>query len=290
MTTENTEKRLIALVDGSIYSKSVCDHAAWIAGRTSAAVDLLHVIGRRETASAPTNLSGNITLGARTALLEELSALDEQKAKLAQKRGRAILEDAKEIVEADGISDVSTKLRIGDIVETVGEFEKNAEMVVIGKRGEAADFAKLHLGSNLERIVRAAKKPVFVASRAFKPVERFLIAFDGGTSSMKAVDHVSRSPLFAGLECRLLMVGAETADTRKKLDDARSVLEAGSYEVRSGIVQGTPEAAIAATVESDDIGILVMGAYGHSRMRSLIIGSTTTEMIRSCKVPVMLFR
>jgi len=32
----------------------------------------------------------------------------------------------------------------------------------------------------------------------------------------------------------------------------------------------------------------VMGAYGHSR--SLIIGSTTTAMIRACKVPVVLMR
>ena len=36
--------------------------------------------------------------------------------------------------------------------------------------------------------------------------------------------------------------------------------------------------------------MLVMGAYGRSRIRSLIIGSTTTEMIRSCKVPVVLMR
>ncbi|MEQ9334216.1 MAG: universal stress protein [Thalassobaculum sp.] len=34
----------------------------------------------------------------------------------------------------------------------------------------------------------------------------------------------------------------------------------------------------------------MMGAYGHSRIRSLIIGSTTTQMIRSCMIPVMLFR
>jgi len=33
-----------------------------------------------------------------------------------------------------------------------------------------------------------------------------------------------------------------------------------------------------------------MGAYGHSRIRNLVIGSTTTEMLRSCTVPVMLFR
>ena len=36
--------------------------------------------------------------------------------------------------------------------------------------------------------------------------------------------------------------------------------------------------------------MLVMGAYGHSRIRNLIIGSTTTQMIGACKVPIMLFR
>ncbi|HET8728387.1 MAG TPA: universal stress protein [Alphaproteobacteria bacterium] len=282
--------KLIALVDGSIYSQSVCNHAAWIAKATGSAVEVLHVLGRRETASAPTNLSGNITLGARTALLEELSALDEQRAKLAQRRGRAILDDAKASIEAAGVGEVATRLRIGDIVETVAECEADAGMVVIGKRGEAADFAKLHLGSNLERIARSSRRPVFVASRAFRPIERFLIAYDGGASSRKAVDHVARSPLFAGLKCRLLTVGAETEETRRRLNDARAILETGGHTVDAGIVQGPPEAVISHAVESGKMDLLVMGAYGHSRIRSLIIGSTTAEMIRSCKVPVVLFR
>lgn len=282
--------KLIALVDGSVYSQSVCDHVAWIVQRTGASVELLHVLGRRETTGTPSNLSGNITLGARTALLEELSALDEQRAKLAQKYGRAILDDAKARIEAAGVGGVTAKLRIGDIVETVAEFEADADMVVIGKRGEAADFAKLHLGSNLERIVRSSNKPVFVASRGFRPVERFLIAYDGGASSMKAVDNVARNALFAGLQCRLLTVGPDTADIRKRLEDARAILEGGGYAVEASIVQGPPETAIAHVVESEAIDLLVMGAYGHSRVRSLIIGSTTTGMIRSCKIPIALFR
>lgn len=282
--------KLIALVDGSIYSQSVCDHAAWIAGRTGAAVELLHVLGRRETASTPANLSGNITLGARTALLEELSALDEQRAKLAQKRGRAILEDAAAGLAAAGVTEVTTKLRIGDVVETVAELEAEAEMIVVGKRGEAADFAKLHLGSNLERVIRSSRKPVFVAARAFKPIARVLIAFDGGSSAMKAVDHIARSDLFTGLECRLLTVGADSPENRKQLEAATAMLQGGGYKVEAGILAGQPETAIAQVVESDGIDLLVMGAYGHSRIRSLIIGSTTTEMIRSCMVPVVLFR
>lgn len=284
--------KLIALVDGSIYAQSVCDHAAWIAGRTGAGVELLHVLGRRETDSTPADLSGSIALGARSALLEELSALDAQRAKLSQQRGRAILEDAEKLVEAHGIAEVSTRLRIGDVVETVAETEADADvdMVVIGKRGEAADFAKGHLGSNLERVARTTRKPLFVASRAFRPIESFLIAYDGGSSSMKAVDHVARSPLFAGLRCRLLMAGADTEQARRQLADAQAVLESGSQEVEADIVPGPPESAIATAVENEGIGMVVMGAYGHSRIRSLIIGSTTAEMVRSCKVPVMLFR
>ncbi len=44
-----------------------------------------------------------------------------------------------------------------------------------------------------------------------------------------------------------------------------------------------PKKVIAELVESRGIGLLVMGAYGHSRIRSLVIGPTTMEMIRSCK-------
>ncbi|MEO0453595.1 MAG: universal stress protein, partial [Verrucomicrobiota bacterium] len=30
--------------------------------------------------------------------------------------------------------------------------------------------------------------------------------------------------------------------------------------------------------------------YGHSKVRQFLVGSTTTEMIRSCRVPVLMFR
>ena len=229
-------------------------------------------------------------LGARSALLAELSALDEQRARLAQQRGRAILEDAEAILRAAGVTQVAARLRIGDIVDTVAEVAGDAGMLVIGKRGEAANFAKLHLGSNLERVVRSSSKPVYIAARAFRPLERVLLAFDGGPSSMRAVDHVARDALFAGLEVRLLTVGPETPDARRRIDDARAILEAGGHAVRADILPGGPVTVIAATVEQEGIDLLVMGASGRSRLRALFIGSTATEMIRSCKIPILVFR
>ncbi|MFN4271714.1 MAG: universal stress protein [Aliihoeflea sp.] len=282
-----TEK-LIALIDGSIYSKSVCENAAWISKRTGAPVELLHVMGRRETPSS--DLSGTIALGARTALLQELASLDEQRARLAQKRGRAILEDGEAILRVAGVETVTSRLRQGDLLEAVAEAEPGSRGIVIGKRGEAADFASLHLGSNLERIARSATKPVFVAARAFRPIAKVLIAYDGGPSAMKAVDHMARAPLFAGLDIRLLTVGNESADLQRRLESAQATLRAGGHEASIEIAAGQPEKIIAEVIERDGIDLLVMGAYGHSRIRALIIGSTTAEMMRSCKVPVVLFR
>lgn len=283
------QQKIVALVDRSIYSASVCDHAAWIASRTGAPVELIHVLGLREATDTHDH-SGAIALGARTALMEQLAELDAQRAKLISHRGRAILEDARAILDKAGVTEITTRLRHGDIVEAVADVEGDARVILIGKRGEAADFAKGHLGSNLERIVRASHKPVFIASRAFKPISKVLVAYDGGASAMKAVDHIARSPLFQGLAVHIVTVGSATPEVAKGLSDAKAMLKAAGIEAETSVLPGQPETALGKLVDDAQFDLLVMGAYGHSRIRSLIIGSTTTAMIRACKVPVVLMR
>lgn len=283
-------KTVLTLIDGSLYAPSVCDHAAWAAKRLEAPVELVHALGRRDGASAPADFTGSLDADARDALLDELAQLDAQTAKLAHRRGRAILDTAKARLLEDGVTEVTPSLRNGDVVEAVADREPDARLVVIGKRGEAADVAQPHLGSNLERVVRASHKPVLVASRAFRPIERFLIAFDGGPSAVKAVEAIAHSPLLRGLECRLLTVGAEKPEARQRLDAAADRLRRAGFMVEAGIEPGLPDDTIARAVEQGGADLLVMGAYGHSRIRSLIVGSTTTAMVRSCKIPVLLIR
>jgi nucleotide-binding universal stress UspA family protein len=53
---------------------------------------------------------------------------------------------------------------------------------------------------------------------------------------------------------------------------------------------GTPDEVIVSRVAAVGAGLLVMGAYGHSRIRSLVLGSTTAQVLRGCEVPVLLLR
>jgi nucleotide-binding universal stress UspA family protein len=279
---------VMACIDGSVYSSTVADHAAWAASRLGAPVELLKVLGRREVSSS--DRSGRIVPAARRQLLEELAAVDAERAKLLHQQGWLDLEEAEARVREAGVADVTTLLRHGDLLETLAEREPGAQLVVIGKRGEAADFAKLHLGSNLERMVRASHRPVLIAPRAFRPIHRVLIAFDGRASAMKAVDEVSRSPLYAGLRCQILYAGTPNDETRRKLDDAVRQLNGGGLEAAVRIDAGEPAKVIGGAVDEGGDQMLVMGAYGHSRLRSLVIGSTTTELIRTCRVAIVIYR
>ncbi len=283
--------RIITFVDTSVYADSVCDHAAWVAKRMSADVELVHVLGRRQISDVTTNLSGSLSADARDHLLAELSANDEQKSKLAQKRGRLLLGYAKDRIAAVGMKNVTTKLRIEDLVDTMHRFEVDADLIVIGKRGEAADFAKLHLGSNIERVIRASSKPIFIASRAFKPIKRVLIAFDGGASITKGISYLQNThAAYGDLDVHLLKVGDCTDDAKDRIEHAAGLLNAVGYTAETRILPGQPEQIISEVVEKEKFDLLIMGAFGHSRIRNLFIGSTTVEMIRACSIPIVLFR
>jgi len=277
---------ILACTDGSLYAPGIYQHAAWAATRTGADIHILHVIERDESRDKQ-DLSGSIGFDANAELLEELARHDESHARLARLRGKAILDDA--VKRLDGHT-VRTTQRHGSVVETLDEFETGAEMAVIGKRGEHADFAKGHLGSNLERVIRSATVPVMVAAREFKPITRFLLAFDGGPSSLKAAHHVATNPLLQGLECHLLMVGKPDKQHELSLDHAATSLRGAGFAVTADLLPGVSEEVIAAEVARREIDLLVMGAYGHSRVRNLILGSTTTHLIRTCQIPVVLFR
>ena len=281
--------RVLAAIDASAYTESICRHASWAAMRLGAPLEIVHVIDPTEQ-TAPVDLSGNLALGEQETLLLQLSALDEERSKLSRERGRLLLQQAQQFAASAG-ADAVVRMRHGGVSDTLLELENDVRLFVVGKRGEHADFARGHLGSEVERIVRSVHRPLLVASREFRPVKRALIAFDGSATTRKAVEMVTASPLFRGLQVHVVTVGkGDPGGSAAGLDWARGTLTDAGIDVTARTIAGDPEDAIAAYVRDEAVDLLVMGAYGHSRIRRLIVGSTTTEMLRNCQIPVLLLR
>ncbi|KPQ26186.1 MAG: universal stress protein family protein [Halomonas sp. HL-48] len=280
---------VLAAVDSSGFSTGVCDYAVWAAQRLDAPLAFIHVIDNHPQTSEP-DLTGNLGLGTREHLLEKLSDIEEQHAKLAREQGRLLLDDAKQRALHAGIEAPETMQRNGTLVETLVEQENDVRLLVVGKRGETAHQASGHLGSNLERVVREMHRPILMVPKTFTRPETVMMAFDGSKTARKGIEMLAKSPLFNGVTCHVVIVGAETAEHRSQLEWALSTLEDAGHAAEGAIRAGDVEETLRAYKEEHAIDMLVMGAYGHSRIRHLLVGSTTTAMLRKAQLPVLILR
>ncbi|HBP4966849.1 TPA: universal stress protein [Pseudomonas aeruginosa] len=284
------ENKVLACVDQSRFAEYVADYAAWAARRMDAPLEFLHVIDRHPERGASDDRSGAIGIDAQEELLSKLSAEDEARSRNAREQGRVFLNSLRERALAAAAAQVDVRQRHGELEETVAEQAEGVRLLVLGRRGASAEATQRDLGRNVERVVRALNKPILTVSEAFKEPQRVMIAFDGGIVARRGIAMVAGSPLFRGLPIVLLMSGRERQDTSKQLEAAKTTLEAAGFVVTTLLVPGDAESVIATTVQEQAIDMLIMGAFGHSPLRSLLMGSKTTEVLRSSRIPTLLLR
>jgi nucleotide-binding universal stress UspA family protein len=282
-------RKVIACIDDSQYAQAVCDFAAWSAQQMDAPLSLLHVLDDIQHSSAG-NLSGTIGLGSQETLLEELASLDEKRSKIAMEQGKLMLQAARERVTANGIAEPETRQRHGELLDALKDLEDETRMLVVGKRGADTASAHGHIGGHLERIIRAMNCPVLIAQQSFSAPTHIMIAFDGSATAFKGVDMIAASPLFKGIPCHLVMAGADTPENRTPLEQAQATLDDAGFNATAALLAGDPETALTDYQKQHGIDLVVMGAYGHSRIRHFIIGSTTTAMIRRTRVSLLVLR
>ena len=281
---------ILACIDASQYANAVCDLAAWVARSSAAKIKILHIVHRVDSVAARNDLSGAIGPDDGTELLEELTRFDEVQAKLMVLRGQALLAAAEARARAAGVNDVETVHRHGGIVETILECEAQVDWVVLGKRGVSGQYAPRHLGSKLERVVRSSDKPIWIAPAELTRIDSVVIAFDGAPASQRAVALVASSSEFSGLKARLVMVGAPKSSSTVSIDDAAAVLQHADRFGGSSLLEGDPEQVIPDYMNQAGAGLLVMGAYSHSRLKTLVFDSTTAGLIRTVTQPMLLVR
>lgn len=286
----NTENKVLACVDQSHFADTVADYAAWAARRMSAPLELLHVIARHPPLQAGQDHSGTIGLNAQENLLRQLSAEDEQRSRAARDTGRLFLKRLRERALAAGAQEVDVRLRHGELGETLQEQQDNVRLFVLGRRGASAQTTQRDLGRNVEWVVRALQRPILAVTDGFVEPSRVLIAFDNSSVTRRGVEMIAASPLLQGLPLHVLMAGKAQAQAPKHVAWAEQTLQAAGFTVTSDITPGDPESVIARAVQDGGFDLLVMGAYSHSPLRSLLLGSRTSDLLRSAKVATLLLR
>ncbi|WP_237058034.1 universal stress protein [Microbulbifer sediminum] len=282
------EPMVLSCIDGSRHTSAVCDYAAWIALRTGAPLKLLHNI-ERGNVPAVADLTGSIGLGSQEELLEELTALEQQRARLMVQQGKLMLQAARERTTMAGVQQVETCQRHDSLAESLIELEDSIRVLVLGIRGEEHGDSEQGLGSQLENVVRSLHRPILVVNRDFAEPRRIMLAYDGSEAAGKALQMVAESPVFQEVSCHLVFVGdPEKAETL--LAEASRQLDSAGLAVTASNLKGNIVEALTAYQQEHDIDLTVMGAFSHNRLRDLLMGSVTAKMLLKTQQPVLLLR
>lgn len=286
----NTDRKVLACVDQSHFADYVADYAAWAASRMDAPLEFLHILSRHPEIAIGDDHSGAIGFGAQETLLTKLSDQDEARSRDAREQGRLFLNRLRQRAIAAGVEAPDVRQRNGALEETLVEQEDGVRLFVFGRRGESAETTRRDLGRNVEQMVRALHRPILAVTEGFREPRQVMIAFDGKSVTRKGVEMIAASPLFRDLPVHLLMSGKERKDAAKQLDWAKTTLEAAGIEAPTALIPGDAERIIAQYAHEQEIDVLIMGAYAHSPLRSLLFGSKTSDLLRSAKIPTLLLR
>lgn len=280
--------QIIACIDGSTPSTAVCDWAAWAAVKLQIPLTLLHTLDNPSKVSHA-NLTGTIGLGSREQLLKELTALDEQRNKIALQHGKHLLEEAHHRIVADGIKEARCLQRHGSLIETLLALEHETKLMVIGRQREQTQSHASQIGSQLETIIRTLHCPILIALPDFNAPKEVMFAFDASPSANKVLNSLmEHSHLLESVTCHLVMANKNSHEAA--FLGAKKSLEEVGIDVIGARLEGEVESVLSDYAELHPIDLLIMGAFGHSKIRQFFVGSTTNHMLHTTKIPLLLLR
>ncbi|TKI69954.1 universal stress protein [Sulfurimonas crateris] len=287
---KSIEQAVFACVDGSKYSEAVCDYALHIAKQLNLTLVLLNTI-EHPNASSITNLSGNLTLGERDLLLNELSDEDAQKNKESINHGKEILKELKERVTDKGYSNVVISQRHGTLYENLKELEDKLRVVIFGFSGMGHMQKEDEVGSCVENIIRDVDAPIILVNKEYTPIKSVMIAFNGESGSTKALEELSSSPMLEH-DVKRYVVNINNNQNRSDelIKHAKEIIKDETLNCEFIQKSGEPLESILECIEKNSIDMLAIGSYSHGKLKTALFGSLTTKLIQNVKIPLVILK
>lgn len=179
-----------------------------------------------------------------------------------------------------------------DIGEAIALHGRHADIIVMGQEDEE-DGSTLSR-EVMEEVLLSAGRPLLLVPYigASKPIgKRVLIAWDGGREAARALNDAL--PLLEGAEAVMLLIANPKDSPNEREAGSDIALHLARHDVPVEVHKiHVSEVSIGDALldQVADLGadLVVMGGYGHSRLRELVLGGVTRQMLQQMTVPVLM--
>jgi nucleotide-binding universal stress UspA family protein len=274
-------KNILIPTDGSDNSKTTLEYGISVAKRVDAKITGLHVIDIRIIQGPVlTDLSGSLGIPPSEVFMPDVQGgLDE--------RAGYILKAFRERCAEAGFQ-AETVTSMGIIDEAIIDEGQRADLIILARRGEHLHLGGGRLGSTVESVVRKSGKPLMVTPETFREIESIGLAYDGSPPAENALKVAVELSEAASWPLTVIVISSDHDWASKMISRIEDYLEPFNIDAGIVILTGKEDREIVRFIHEGSVELMVMGAYGHNRLREFIIGSTTSYAIRNSAIPVLL--
>jgi nucleotide-binding universal stress UspA family protein len=276
-------KRILVGIDTSEHSRTAQTYAFHLARRLGATLIGVHVVDIVSIeGSFFHDISGSLGL-------EPYLDFSTRMREVLNARGKTVLEDFAQAAKREAIA-AETVLEMGVVPNQLCERAKATDLLMIGHRGVNERFSTGLLGSTTESLARKSPRPMLVSPIRFREITRALLAYDGSDRASRAMRAAADFASTLDIPLIVITVARDLKLGERTLNQARSYLEPYSIRAEFKLVPGHAHEGIIGSLKEFAADLLFIGAYGHSRIIEMVLGSNTEFVLRNAPCPVFLSR
>lgn len=273
---------VIACLDCPEHVGAVLDASMWASRRLQAPIGLLHSVPSVQQKAA-VNYSGCINVDDESALLDRFASHEHLSNSELKSEGRLLLYQAAAYCK-DHLHKpkVYTLHRHENLYESIDYVDEQSQLIVIGHH--------VTCKSTLSQLIRLSHCPVLVTHAPFSPPTSALFAFDNKATSHKMLNWLCKTPLVRALTIHVVMVGKESSENIDALREAYARLKQAGISCKKALLDCRDvSAALVYYQKEHELGLMMSGAFGESRLRKLLKGSNTKRLLESTQTPYLLY-
>ena len=276
-------KSILLPIDGSDYSATATKYAVQAAEHYKASITALYVVDVKKLAAPIVNDMATC-LG-----ISSVPNLESTYRNALKQVGETALEVCARKCRVASVK-CTTKLRSGIVSDIICQEAHAVDLVIMGHRGEASDWGSAIFGSVFEATIRQINRPAFIVTKYKQQISRVLVAYDGSHHSSNVLKIAASLCETENIPIHVLLADFDEDEEKRLIGEIDAYLSAHELSWHLEKATGDPAEAIIVKAKEINADVIAMGAYGHSRIKELLVGSTTEYVLRNATCPVLVYR